>query len=138
VRRLAWPVALPGGPKHLAVLCVADDALRHPELVAEWARVFSGCDAATLVLHGAGYDAGELGAELGRLFDALGLGADASGLDVLALPAPAGARPSPKLIEAASAVLATAPPTGELAALPWVDAGSVERLRDDPSTTLAA
>ena len=126
VRRLAWPHKLPGSPLHLAALCFADDVVEHPELVAEWARVF-GADDAKLVVYGRGYDAARLTRTLEDAFLAAGI--DTETLDALAIAAPDGSAPAPVLIQAVAAVLASEPATGDFAVLPWADEHGIEALR---------
>jgi Glycosyltransferase like family 2 len=129
VRRLAWPVTLPGGPRHLAVLSLADDVLGHPELIAEWSHVFADQSEATLVIFGAGHEATTLGEKLRDLFAKIGVDGDA-GPDVLVLAGPAGASPDPGLVAAVSAVLASEPLDGPLGGLPRVDETGIAELRE--------
>ena len=135
VRRLAWPHALGGSAKHLAVLSFADDVLAHPELLVEFSRVFDPHDAKLLV-YGEGYEPGALSVACDELFANHGI--EAAALDVLALAAPTGFPPPPNLVAAVSAVLSSERPEGELGALPWADETAVERLRGtSPGIALA-
>jgi glycosyltransferase involved in cell wall biosynthesis len=133
VRRLAWPHKLAGSPRHLAVLCFADDVTGHPELLGEWCRVFRP-EAARLVVYGPGRDPAGLAGTLERLFREGGLE-----LDAIAVAAPADVAPPPEVVRAIAGVLSSTPPGGELARLPHADATSVESLRSaGPAVALVA
>ncbi|HEY4348153.1 MAG TPA: glycosyltransferase [Gaiellaceae bacterium] len=129
VRRFAWPHALAGSPKHLAVLAFADDLIAHPDLAAEWGRVFGGSADAKLVIYGPGWEPAPLAERLEALFDPVGSG-EPGLLDVLVLADPHGTAPASNLVAAIGAVLASSPPSGHLGVLPWVDETGIARLRD--------
>jgi GT2 family glycosyltransferase len=118
VRRLAWPLTLPGGPAHFATLAHADELVERPELLAGYARAFGRRSDATLVI------ALEPGADttaLAAAVDAAGLG-EPGGPDLVAVPLVPGELPP------VSALYSDRPPAGVLALLPRFGAAAVDEL----------
>jgi hypothetical protein len=85
VRRLSWPLELPGGPAHYAALAFADELVADPELLGSFRL---GCDEGTLVI-ALPYGDGELLERLAAAVADAGLdGPD--GPDLLAQPVAPG------------------------------------------------
>lgn len=118
VRRLAWPVELPGGPRHFVCLAYADELAADPDLLAAYGRAFGTRADATLLI-ALRADGGDWPA-LSAAVETAGLAE--SGPDLLAVPL------APHELPPVSAVYSRRPADGPLAALPRFDPHSAEAL----------
>lgn len=120
VRRLAWPLALPGGPPHFTALAYAEELVARPELLAAYARAFAGHAEATLVIAVAPRTP-EISARLTAAVAEAGLAGD-DAPDLLALDL------GQAVHLPVAALYSAFPATGPLAALPRFDERSVDGL----------
>ena len=112
------------GARSFVTYLHAEEAVAAPELVAAFGRAFDAESDATLVIAGVGWSDDRLAEELGAVVSAAGLDGP-SAPDLLAVGAVPG-----DLGSAVHAVLSLRPPLAPLGALPHVDAGGAELLRE--------
>ncbi|MEZ5102683.1 MAG: glycosyltransferase family 2 protein [Thermoleophilia bacterium] len=127
VRKLAWPVVLPGGPPHLAVVALADELVAEPRSAAAWAATFAGLPA-TLVVYAPDAAPSDVAARLVPALAEAGVG-DESGVDLLLVAVPRTSRGEAELASSVVAAFGERSLDGPLAALP--------RIRPDARAELA-
>lgn len=126
VRKLAWPIVLPGGPPHLAVVALADELVAEPRSAAAWAATFAGLPA-TLVVYAPDEAPSEVAARLVPALAAVGVD-DEAGVDLLLVAVPRSSRGEAELAASVVAAFGERSLDGPLAALPRIRPGARDEL----------